>query len=142
MRLALLFLALAGLCVWTAQILGAVNIEAAPAHELPRAEAARPHSGGALAATDGEHFLDAPPPPLFRPAIAPQPQQPQSGEHFELIGLTGEGASRTAFLRDAVDRRTFTVRTGMSVAAWSIAEIGERCVQLRRARSQQNVCLS
>lgn len=83
---------------------------------------------------------------LFRPLQMPLPTVPAAtlpveGERFELLGITGEPAARTAFFRDLSTQGTVRARLGDSVGQWQLIDISERCGTLKRGRETQNLCL-
>jgi hypothetical protein len=151
MRLAFLLLALAAILSWEALQLqsdstvgsGAVvavarrsshlRVESSP---IPSIGADQPQSSGPPVAQLGVVSL-------LRPAIAPTkaPAPPKSGEHFALVGVVANGGSLTAFLRDQVDGRNWTVGPRGKAGDWTVQQVGSRCVVLRRGRAKQRLCV-
>lgn len=141
MRLPLILCVLAALLSWSALRFQSLTIQAAHPITDPTRSQASP-----VAAAVHPNALHVDPtlptaPPLFR-AAHPLSLEPQPGDRLDLIGLAGRAEARVAFLRDAADGRTFTVRPGDEVRNWSLEEASERCVVLRRGRQRETECLS
>jgi hypothetical protein len=141
MKGALLLLVMAALLsLASARIELPRSVAAPPAAEAPAAPSTA--TAGPRATPTGPAVVQPAFVSLFRPATRPQETgAPQPGERFRLVGLVGQGPARIAFLRDEADGRATSARAGEEVAQWTLREVGERCVELRRGRNRQEVCM-
>ncbi|KAF0174197.1 MAG: hypothetical protein FD124_1422 [Alphaproteobacteria bacterium] len=79
---------------------------------------------------------------LFRVAQAPQDQtKPKPGEQLTLTGIAGPPGARVAFVRDAADGSVKTMQVGDRIGAWRAVSIDDSCLDLRRGRQSNRVCL-